>query len=1158
MKTNYNLHLIDVLKGTTTWLEFKTKLEQQSMLESINNKNLFIGKSFEFFTKYFFLHDTKHIDQYKNVWLFDELPTEIRNRYKLGNVDYGIDLVLEDTEGKITAVQCKYKRNEESRLNWSKDKLANLFGLAKDIDYFCIFTNASEIDKISKSRDTNFIFYNIRDLIEIKPITYNNILAALQNNATKKFKKFDPRDYQQLAIDKALTHYKSNLRGQLILPCGTGKTNIALWIKEALDAKTTLLVVPSLSLLRQIKNVWIEQYRKPFKYLCVCSDKYIDQDIDSFKTYTYEIDRNVSTDSDTICEFLKSDNDKVIFSTYQSLETVSKALSVSGITLDFLICDEAHKTAGLKKSYFGFVHDDDYIPAYRRMYMTATPRIVSPSIKKKRADDFDYIFDMSDEKTFGKEFYRMSFKEAIDDNILVDYQILAIGIKDEQIKQFIHNKITLESEMTLEDYANNVALNMVMEKYNLSHAISFHSKIIRASRFSNINNEIDNKMYSNHVSGKQPTGKRAIIMRDFRNSKKAVLSNARCLTEGIDIPEIDMVYYCDPKNSKVDIVQSTGRALRKSTMKDKKFGYIVVPIYHTPEDEVEKAVDKTVFKNLVMIIRSLADQDERLNDEISHIAYQKLKKTSNNNHYSEDNINSEISSNVLKLLNIDKIIKENLFDEIIFRSTNSWDIFYEELFEWLKKYGNYPKSIDNESLYAWVSTQRIHWKYSRLNQYRVDKLNSINFIWDMQEYNWFNKLDQLAEFNKEFGYWPRQRCSTEPEHSLAVWMLSVREKYKENILSKHQAELLKKIDLPLADRSTRTWNQFYDELTEWLEIHKDFPYINTNSKKEQSLYTRCRKKYRLYKQNKLEQDKKELLDTLNFNEFEQASKNKNMQKKKDQLERYQLSWVKKYQELVQFLKKNKRFPNNQKVKYERPLYSWMLNQRVKYKDGDLNPSQIEKLTKINFSFEALINPGVIRICHELKEFRKINSGKWPTATMSNNDSERKLAKRLTHYRKQYKLNNLSNEEIELLKSIGIVLKITTNTILFDERIEELKEMINEHGFIRSSIDGKTPLSYQWLYKQRIKFKKGKLTKEEIDKLEKIGALSSENQKSTISFDERFEELKEMIEIYGKIRATLNGKTPPIYRWLTKQRKKYRDGKLSGKEIDNLKEMGLLD
>ena len=318
--TEYKNILTALIKDKETWRELKPELSKYNV-HSIETavKDTRAGKIFEVFTKLYFLVSPSEKDNFKNVWLFEETPLDVRTKLNLGNQDYGVDLVLQDLEDQYFVVQCKYKNDESSKLNWSADKIANLFAFCPNADGYIVFSNVIDIDNVSKTRHDNFTFYGVENLNEIEKETFGSIYSLLTKNKLEERKLYDPLPHQEIAIRECTQRFTEGKesRGQLILPCGAGKTFTALWIKEKLRSKNTLVLVPSLALLRQTKNEWSKQRKIVYQYLCVCSETDIDIDkdtTDTLVTHTYEIDTRVTTNSEHIKSFLlKPFEEKVIF-----------------------------------------------------------------------------------------------------------------------------------------------------------------------------------------------------------------------------------------------------------------------------------------------------------------------------------------------------------------------------------------------------------------------------------------------------------------------------------------------------------------------------------------------------------------------------------------------------------------------------------------------------------------------------------------------------------------------------------------------------------------------------------------------------------------------------------------------------------------------------
>ena len=765
--TKYKDILSELIKDKENWKQLKPELSKYNVHSTDTaEKDTRAGKIFEIFTKYYFLVSPTEKDNFKNVWLFEETPLDIRTKLNLGNQDYGVDLVLQDVEDQFYVVQCKYKNDESSKLNWTADKIANLFAFCPNADGYIVFSNVIDLDKVSKTRHDNFTFYGVANLNEIEKDTFLSIYTILTKNHLAERKLFDPLPHQEAAIEDCVQWFTEGeeSRGQLIFPCGAGKTFTALWIKEKLQSKNTLVLVPSLALLRQIKNEWSKQRRTTYQYLCVCSESDIDKDtIDSLVTHTYEVDTRVTTNSDQVKSFLsKPFDEKVIFSTYHSLPVIADAVKGLNFEFDLTFCDEAHKTAGVGNNKFSLVHNNNQISSKYRLYATATPRIVKETLKKKLGDDLKYAYDMNDPNIFGYEFHRMTFRDAIEEKILVDYKIVAIGVNSDQMKEYIEQRRFVDDKLSIDELANNYALEHVMKKYNANHGLTFHSRVKLAEEFAERHSQLFPSTKTFSVNGEQPTSYRNLVLEEFKNSERAIVSNARCLTEGVDVPTIDLVYFCDPKNSKVDIVQAVGRALRKK--EGKKSGLIVVPIYHSKKDEIESSISKGSFKNLLQVIRSLCDQDERLQDEINFIAFGKGKRKSSKIDIVSTSFIEEHDKIILE--GFEEKLRSSLFDQIIEKSSNNWDLWFLKLKEHIKLNNDYPSKEDNTELYNWVANQRNRKKNSTLKNEELRKLNSIQFVWNAVKSKWERMFSELQNYSKENVFPP---CKGIDDDELVRW-----------------------------------------------------------------------------------------------------------------------------------------------------------------------------------------------------------------------------------------------------------------------------------------------------------------------------------------------------------------------------------------------------
>jgi superfamily II DNA or RNA helicase len=935
--------LIELLQGVTKWSELKNRLENYntSQTETTTKKTL-AGRIFECFSKYYFLIDPEKKDLYQNVWNYEEIPQKIKETLKLPQIDHGIDILLEDIDGKFHAVQCKFKNDESKSLSWSGDKIANVFALGTNCEKIIVFSNVSDVTKVAKAFTSKYEQILNDTLLDLTEEIFEKIYEFAKGNKPAELKKHKPREHQKIAISKVVTHLNKNDRGQLILPCGAGKTLTSLWIKEALNSKVTLVLVPSLALLKQIKNDWARHKNQKYRPLYVCSEKDINKnDIDSPTVHTYEIGGPVTTNANEIKSFLERDFEKIVFSTYQSIMAVSEAcLQIEGFMFDLIICDEAHRTAGSsKKNTFTLVHDNQKLPSIKRLYMTATPKVASASLKTKLGEDYSFLCDMSNPEIYGTEAYRMSFGEAIKKGILVDYKIIGIGVTDKDIKKYIQEREFI-GQITAEDLAHNFALNLVMNKYEAFHGLTFHSKVILAQEFAKRHEKYFDNIYAESVNGKQTTTYRKKVLDEFKNSSKGIVSNARCLTEGVDVPTIDLIYFCDPKSSKIDIVQASGRALRKDPTGKKKQGLIVVPIFHHIDQDVEQEISNNpIFNYLIQVVRSLCDQDERLEAEINKLSSKKGKRT---NSRIEIDFSDEETERIIKLEGLEKKIKDTLFDIIIEKNrtpASRWNDNYERLKEYYNDQGhsNIPARYKlDKTLATWVVRQRVSNNKKVLSEEQFDKLELLDFDWNPKKKVFDEFCIRIVEFEKIYGHTNVPIQSTDfPK--LGKWTNKYRNiinkgipqsdgsiKVKEGSLSKNQIEKLEKLGFNKRVRS-RSWMDFFKKLKKFYDKNGHLNITQTQSYSLYHLISRIRKN-----QSDLTLEQRKLLESIGFNFLTKTEA--------------------KYVALDLFFKQHGHFDLTVENEPLPELYRWMILQRRLFKLGKLSKKSQAHFDSINLDF----------------------------------------------------------------------------------------------------------------------------------------------------------------------------------------------------------------
>jgi superfamily II DNA or RNA helicase len=587
------------------------------------------GAAFERLTQLYLQTTPEYRAELRYVWTLREVPPDVCKHLNLPFLDEGIDLIACTRHGEYWAIQSKFRSQRDKPLN--RRELGTFSSLAfntcSNIALAVVAHTCSKpVSKRHLMRHTTEIGLDRWQSLDQE--AWRLIVANLKGQSARPNIRC-PRPHQQAAISAAKKHFISDgaTRGRLIMPCGTGKSLTAYWIAEALKAKTILVAVPSLALVRQSLSDWTREFLAHNvlpDWLCVCSDESVGNlERDEFVGEVYDLGLPTHTDTNEIAALLRarSNGPRIVFTTYQSSDKLAAAARKARFRFDLAILDEAHKTVGVHSKRFATLLKDNKINIRHRVFMTATERVF-------RGDRND-VLSMDSEKDYGKRFFHLSFKEAIKQRIITDYKVVTMTVSDRRIREFIDENRILNlnsrdlDEAEAQSIAAGIALKRVYRKQKINHAISFHRSIRGADRFReqqdafNRLRDVGPKTTNLHISSKKTAGQRSDLLREFVGHKRALMTNARCLTEGVDVPATDCVMFADPKQSRIDIVQATGRALRQYRGKD--LGYIVVPIIVPEKMDFETFAETTEFRRVAQTITALSTQDERIADEFRAI-----------------------------------------------------------------------------------------------------------------------------------------------------------------------------------------------------------------------------------------------------------------------------------------------------------------------------------------------------------------------------------------------------------------------------------------------------------------------------------------------------------------------------------------------------------
>lgn len=625
------------------------------------------GTAFEKIVKIYLENEPKYREIIEKVWMWTDFP------YRDNIGDTGIDLVAKTVYDEYWAIQCKFYAEDHEITKGDVDTF-----LATSSKYFYVDGEKRKYDYRLFASTTNYYSKNAEETLQdqdppVGRISLETLLESqidwkkyspVQNVIELKDKK-TPRNHQNKAIKDVLNGFKEHDRGKLIMACGTGKTFTSLRIaEEQLNGRgNVLFLVPSIALASQTLTEWAAQCRYSFNAAIVCSDNKAskgEESIDLGFPSTTDVNRLKKW-----ADKCKDDGKEMnfIFSTYQSIDVVSNFQKMTGYHFDIIICDEAHRTTGVTlsdedESYFVKVHDDNFIHAKKRLYMTATPRIYGDAAKGKANSVNAELCSMDDESIYGPEFHRLSFSDAIKQDLLSDYKVLVLAVDEEYVKKELQDLLKgANHELQLEDSVKIMGCwnglskistwdekeNFVTDPLPMKRAVAFCNRIKDSQKlvemFKTIQKHVKEDKYNpesknlvnidiRHVDGSfNALEKKECInwlKEDIEDGNCRILTNARCLSEGVDVPALDAVMFLNPRSSMVDIIQSVGRVMRKA--EGKKYGYVILPIGISASEDPDEALDKNEKYKLVWeILQALRAHDDRFNNTINKIELNKRK-----------------------------------------------------------------------------------------------------------------------------------------------------------------------------------------------------------------------------------------------------------------------------------------------------------------------------------------------------------------------------------------------------------------------------------------------------------------------------------------------------------------------------------------------------
>ena len=624
-------------------------------IRSIADSEAEKGRLFERLMKTYFIKDPLYKERFSEVWLWSEWA-DLRPDFE--GTDTGIDLVAEERQGGYCAIQCKcYAPGTQI----SKPHLDSFISAsARDPFTARIVVDTGDgwgpnaVKTITPLKPACTVL-RFGDLAS-RPFDWPDLVHDEPEDLSFRHEPFSLRPHQKVAFDDVTGGFNDHDRGKLIMACGTGKTFAALRIAEAVAGigGRVLYLVPSISLFQQSMREWATQRSIPHRYIGICSDTRAGRNDEDASLQELEIP--VTTNPKTISQALREarpDAMTVVYCTYHSLGIVEDAQDDGAPAFDIVLCDEAHRTTGVERpgdrtSPFVLVHDAQRIRAAKRLYMTATPRLYTEGAKAKAASHDVEVFSMDDPATYGPELHRLPFSRAVERDLLSDYKVVVLAMSEQHVDAALQAHLASgDSEINITDAAKIVGCWRALQNpenkrlsdapiQHLTRAIAFTNTIVSSKRLeahwdSIVGHAIDLlpeaerpdafRCKTRHVDGQHHALERKARIEWLKADSEGtcrILSNARCLSEGIDVPALDAVLFMNPKNSQVDIVQAVGRVMRKA--EGKQYGYIVLPVAVPAGVDPAAALDDNErFAVVWSVLRALRSHDDRFDAEINKI-----------------------------------------------------------------------------------------------------------------------------------------------------------------------------------------------------------------------------------------------------------------------------------------------------------------------------------------------------------------------------------------------------------------------------------------------------------------------------------------------------------------------------------------------------------
>ncbi|WP_170223019.1 DEAD/DEAH box helicase [Nonomuraea turkmeniaca] len=568
--------------------------------------------------------------------------------------------------------------------------------------------------------------------------------------------------HQHQAVEATIAALGNAERATTVMACGTGKTRIGAATSSRLlhraGSGRVLIVAPFLELLTQTIREWraLLGDQALGRVIAVCSDQKV---LDEYEGELHEHQAAVTSDAGQLASIAAGPGRVTVASTYHSLPVIAAAHEHGLPMWDLIIIDEAHRSVGHVSKAWTTVHSNAHLPADRRLYLTATPKVILSG-----GDD---VASMDDTKVFGEIAHRLSFSAARDQGLLARYQTVVPMVTNEHLRAAARSPQPAEfyqsgrSALSAAMLATQIAVLRAAQQYGIHRMITFHNRVRNAEWFAATlrhaatllePGERPTSLWTGHVHGGQPLAQRRAILDRLRSDDDGlvVIGNARVLGEGIDVPAVDAVAFIDSRTSPIDTIQAIGRALRRGDQPGPKTASVIVPVILGPGEDPETALSSSAYAPVWQVVRALAAHDDSL---AAHLGALRRQLGTDPGFADIAELPDWIR---IAGVPVPSGFASAIAVQTVRASTHSWEELYGAAEAYRAQFGDLlvPEDWTAPSgllLGGWLHHLRTYKKDGSLSAQWVARMDALDMVWDLRDHNRQRIISECRIYRKAHG-----------------------------------------------------------------------------------------------------------------------------------------------------------------------------------------------------------------------------------------------------------------------------------------------------------------------------------------------------------------------------------------------------------------------